>query len=290
MDSYHENGNYGSQNHYQYNSTGAGFQYNNLPQLSATGQEVNPQSQLSSQLHVHGMQNPPPIHTYTNLQTQNQQLASQTASQNYPFIPHNSLELQKSSKKSLSSQNPSTKRSAPYNTQKLPPKPTIPTNKSLVPILINDPKISPKKQYSCPECFKVFANKHTCLIHMKMVHEGIKNFVCPIQTCAKGFATKQQLERHHKKHHEDPSIQEQLHCHFCTRTYGSIYGLNKHIETQHAHEHLEEFGPDKFECDTCGKKFDTVQHLEIHTKWHASVKGVGPKGNGKDLSCTVRSK
>jgi len=126
-----------------------------------------------------------------------------------------------------------------------------------------------------------------------MVHEGLKNFICSILGCDAAYATKQQLERHHKKCHEDPAgPHETLYCHFCTKTFISIYGLNKHVETKHANEHLEEFGGEKFECQTCGKNFKILQHLELHTKWHESAKGAapkarpgaGPRGNG-DLSC-----
>ena len=88
--------------------------------------------------------------------------------------------------------------------------------------------------------------------HIRMVHEGEKNFKCKI--CDKSFFTNQLLRRHincvHKK-------MKNFHCEICNRSFSQRSNLKLHTRTIHE-------GIKDFKCKFCSKEYSRNDKLNEH--------------------------
>ena len=51
-------------------------------------------------------------------------------------------------------------------------------------------------------CNKIFSTKSNLRTHIKLVHEGVKNYICDI--CEKAFGLASDLRKHVERSHKDP--------------------------------------------------------------------------------------
>ena len=116
------------------------------------------------------------------------------------------------------------------------------------------------KDYKCETCGRAFSEAKSLKRHIESVHEGLKKHKC--DHCLSSFSGRQSLKKHVEKVHQEtlPDIKrtkEKHHCTFCGKAFYKQEAMLTHI--QYAHEALK----DK-KCDTCGKIFTMAHALKKH--------------------------
>ncbi|RZF45287.1 hypothetical protein LSTR_LSTR014085 [Laodelphax striatellus] len=122
------------------------------------------------------------------------------------------------------------------------------------------------KQFTCPDCGKVF-NAHYNLTRHMPVHTGARPFVCKV--CGKGFRQASTLCRHKIIHTQEKP-------HTCT-TCGKAFNRSSTLNT-HARIHA---GYKPFTCEYCGKGFHQKGNYKNHKLTHSGEKA---------YKCTVCNK
>jgi KRAB domain-containing zinc finger protein len=89
--------------------------------------------------------------------------------------------------------------------------------------------------------------------HIRDVHADDRKFQC--QLCSKSFKSEQTLKNHIQTHNKT------VKCSMCPILFPRKGKLNHHVK--HHHEN-----PGRFECETCGKKFNEKIGLKSHQKTH----------------------
>lgn len=104
----------------------------------------------------------------------------------------------------------------------------------------------------CIECGKSFYNKSQLNIHIKAVHEKIKNHLCNL--CGKSFFNVKDMEMHVKRH----GVKD-MACKVCGNLFYCSLDLRRHLKI-----HSEP----TITCDVagCNKRFYTNSKLKIHVK------------------------
>ena len=115
----------------------------------------------------------------------------------------------------------------------------------------------PKKPLICEACGKTFSFKSQLGIHISVIHENERNYICEEENCGKAFGTKGNLTTHVKKYHEVHEKLEHI-CDNCGTSFSTIDGLKRHIKK--THEGL------RFKCDLCGKSFTSTWGRSCHIK------------------------
>ena len=129
----------------------------------------------------------------------------------------------------------------------------------------------------CAICSKIFKQKSLLQRHFRQVHS--KEHKCVFIGCGKSFSTRESLENHAKKHHDDkPKKLKQekeksieiiksengdiFQCNVsdCTKKFDSKYGLEKHVER------MDHEGDFFFSCLKCPKKYASSLGLKIHNR------------------------
>ena len=95
------------------------------------------------------------------------------------------------------------------------------------------------KPATCPECHKVFSKKGHLDRHIKIIHQGIKDYSDPCPYCGKVFTTR--YDQSSKKYHV-------LHCLFRA-------SLEPHIAM--VHEGVRK------KCSICNKVSQSVSHVKL---------------------------
>lgn len=110
----------------------------------------------------------------------------------------------------------------------------------------------------CRLCEKVFSS-HQYLKRHLVSH---KKSQCICDVCGKMYKSARTLEMHKKSHSNSFKIPD-FECTHCKNSFSSKFGLETHIETQHAGK------KGAFLCATCGKvftrKYSLQQHQLVHT-------------------------
>ncbi|QQP53076.1 Uncharacterized protein FKW44_005418 [Caligus rogercresseyi] len=129
-------------------------------------------------------------------------------------------------------------------------------------------------QFHCETCYKRFNEKGAVLKHMKIVHQGQRNFEC--EMCPKRFGEKGNLTKHIKTVHERCKA---FQCIICEKTFGEkgnlqrkeislspkvltmypLLFLLRHIKAVH-------HGKKDFYCSFCAKGFAEKGNLQKHIK------------------------
>ena len=118
-----------------------------------------------------------------------------------------------------------------------------------------EPKCSETKENShkCPECSKVFSSKYSSLRHFRVVHCGLRSFVCH---CGKTFAYKEHLQAHSASKH---STEKPYGCEKgCEKSFASHSARYYHYKMHH---NLMRFKCKFFGCD---KEVSSLRHLRNH--------------------------
>ena len=110
-----------------------------------------------------------------------------------------------------------------------------------------------KKPNFCKNCEKSFSSKQYLDIHLKTVHDKIKDSIkCDL--CEKTFGHQYFLKIHVKESHENGYT-----CESCHKIFVKKVNLKTHVKT--VHEKLKQF-----ECDSCEKRFGKKGHLKSHCR------------------------
>ena len=91
-----------------------------------------------------------------------------------------------------------------------------------------------KKCHICPICDKILVQSNLNR-HVKIVHEGIKNYQC--QICEQKFSRSGKLQKHVKIIHE--GIKD-YQCHICVKKFGQLKHLKRHVKTVHVNEGVDQ--------------------------------------------------
>ena len=111
------------------------------------------------------------------------------------------------------------------------------------------------QKFVCHICSKEVANELNLKQHLRRQHFKARKpeEFLPCPECGKTFASKIQLNCHHKAVHEV----DQIKCNACNNTYKNKYSLNKHMSSSH-------FGI--FDCDVCSCAHTIQFSLSNHMK------------------------
>ncbi|KAJ4439443.1 hypothetical protein ANN_07567, partial [Periplaneta americana] len=113
---------------------------------------------------------------------------------------------------------------------------------------------SGEKPYDCTECGKKFARRRQLTVHM-FTHTGEKPFLCPI--CGESFGRSDTLTKHMRSH----TGEKPFHCAVCGNNFGRRSTLTNHMR---AH-----MGEKPYLCTECGWRFvqsyDLTKHMRSHT-------------------------
>ncbi|CAL8135629.1 unnamed protein product [Orchesella dallaii] len=145
--------------------------------------------------------------------------------------------------------------------------------------------ISKPTVYTCTTCKKTFNRLEYLEIHVKYVHQKIKNYRCVF--CEKQFGTKDKLDRHilshtgekhfwcdkcvkelstikgleiHRKQHNEEKTHKDYRCEICSKAFEYNHKLIRHLLT---HNPLR---PRPHNCTICQKDFTTFQNLQQHSQ------------------------
>ncbi|XP_076545050.1 uncharacterized protein LOC117604279 isoform X1 [Osmia lignaria lignaria] len=116
-----------------------------------------------------------------------------------------------------------------------------------------------QKTFSCEQCDKLFETKQTCDLHLKMVHERDKLFICTI--CSKSF-TQQTALKTHMAIHEKNKLEKEYPCDICGKILNHPSSVVYHKEAEHNNGR-------RFVCNKCGKSFKHKQLLQRHQLVHS---------------------
>ena len=89
-------------------------------------------------------------------------------------------------------------------------------------------ELQPKVVFPCSFCGKVLTTKPKLLAHVKVIHQGIKDFACP--TCKKSFSSKSNLDIHIGSVHTGNLPYK---CEFCSKSFARKNLLSAHRQTAH---------------------------------------------------------
>ena len=118
-----------------------------------------------------------------------------------------------------------------------------------------------KKIHNCDKCKSSYSRHKDLLLHVQIVHEGIKPNMC--DTCGKTYTKEYQLETHKKREH---LLQFDHKCEICGKGYVSNSELTEHIRKDHE-KRLD------FKCELCFKAFFRQAELKSHIwKMHKNPK------------------
>ena len=118
-----------------------------------------------------------------------------------------------------------------------------------------------RKQFTCPQCEKVFTKKSNLASHMGLHTPGLRKHSC--SQCSETFAWKSSLNRHTEKVHQN--TQTMYPCQFCDKQYKLSSILSDHVKRDH-------FAERSHQCELCPKAFFKLNDLKYHKRVHLSIK------------------
>ena len=110
--------------------------------------------------------------------------------------------------------------------------------------------------YYCPQCGRDCKAKGKLLLHIKSVHDNIRDHVC--DQCGKGFPNELQMRAHQERVHEG---KKEYVCTICQRPCVTKDSLLKHTRIH--------TGEKPFTCELCGRAFSDPSALRGHRKTHS---------------------
>ena len=126
------------------------------------------------------------------------------------------------------------------------------TDQILAENVTNPAKVS--LDYNCDSCGKIFRKCKNLKIHVKTIHQGIKQ---SCQVCTKEFCNKEDLKTHMKRVHEGD--QNYNKCPTCRKPFSRPGNLHTHIKSVHEKRKDQK-------CDYCifysSRKDALKKHIE----------------------------
>ena len=116
-----------------------------------------------------------------------------------------------------------------------------------------------EKTVPCDQCDKLFETKQAYELHLKMVHEREKVFMCTI--CSKSFSQQTTLKTH-MTIHERNKLEKEYPCDICGKVLNHPSSVVYHKEAEHNNGR-------RFVCNKCGKSFKHKQLLQRHQLVHS---------------------
>ena len=116
---------------------------------------------------------------------------------------------------------------------------------------------------NCSKCDKTFVSETTLKVHIKMVHDKIKDQQC--EHCLNVFLTKSELKRHMITHSD-----RRIKCSKCENTFASKETLKIHMKM--VHEKIK-----NFKCENCSKSFFAKSDLKRHISFLVHSKKIDNK-------------
>ena len=113
------------------------------------------------------------------------------------------------------------------------------------------PHHCPVEECQCKICHKILM-KTSLKMHMKSVHEKIKDYLCKL--CGIGFSRSDALRLHIKTVHEG---RKDKVCNYCGKAFSRIGPLSIHIETVHK-------GIKRWQCENCNRAYGQSHELKKH--------------------------
>ena len=104
----------------------------------------------------------------------------------------------------------------------------------------------------CDLCGKSFTTSLILRNHIKITHQGIKNYKCMV--CGISFGLHRTMKNHVRNRHSENTTQT---CPFCD---SNVKNLNQHI--LEIHNNIEK----RFKCNICDKKYHKQSELQRHLK------------------------
>ncbi|XP_052897344.1 zinc finger protein weckle-like [Anopheles moucheti] len=114
-----------------------------------------------------------------------------------------------------------------------------------------------RHRFACTMCDKKFNTTFNLKAHMKIVHEGVKPFIC--EECGKPFNSKGALKEHYIVHTEERPFQ----CAYCSKQFKNAAHLKTHEDTHNDTLYV---------CPHCGLKLNTKRTLNMHMVVHSDQK------------------
>lgn len=112
------------------------------------------------------------------------------------------------------------------------------------------------QQNQCKLCPAKFKHKSVLKQHIDEIHNKKISFTCAV--CKKGFARRNQYNRHMLCHSEDKS--KRLKCPHCEKGFSYKYNLTRHVELVHKPS------TESFHCSYCGKGFNLKAAMVSHVQ------------------------
>ena len=121
-------------------------------------------------------------------------------------------------------------------------------NKSITKLVQNNGK------NICNVCGRTFGRRSKLIIHVKSVHQKIKEFSCNV--CGKQFSSRYKVNRHLVNVHKTDPLPKNFSCDSCDEQFYDESQLKIHIGSVHKN----------FTCAMCCKKFSHQEKLNAHVK------------------------
>ncbi|XP_008474226.1 zinc finger protein 260-like [Diaphorina citri] len=110
----------------------------------------------------------------------------------------------------------------------------------------------------CDKCSKQFRTQEGLKLHIRVIHEGVKNYTC--EFCDKRFSCQSNLVSHRRLHTgEKPFV-----CQHCGKAFGNYTTFSIHL--------LYHEGNRKYACTLCHKTYLRQGHLTSHMRSHVENK------------------
>ncbi|XP_015108644.1 zinc finger protein 397 [Diachasma alloeum] len=109
----------------------------------------------------------------------------------------------------------------------------------------------------CSSCGKKFADARGLKCHVNVMHHGHWKYICDI--CFKSFPGPKKLEMHRRKHVNQMCLE-------CSAAFENAETLGAHSLQQHS---TSRSSAEKYFCNFCGSKFQELELLRDHEKFHA---------------------
>ena len=135
-----------------------------------------------------------------------------------------------------------------------------------------------REKYKCAQCDYKSAIKSNLKIHIKQVHDKIKDIKCP--QCDYKCSSKSHLKIHIKRIHDKV---KNFECNQCDYKCSTKSDLTKHIKWVHVKVK-------NFECNQCDYKCPEKSSLKIHIKSvHEKIKDIECPHDNCDFKCSRKS-